>query len=385
MADVFYEKGKKYNCYSHGKPYFRKTATVDGKRRWFYGDGEKDCLKKIEEAKDLSKQGFDYDKRTTKIADAMRYWLFNIKRVDTKVKATTFTRYEGDFRNHIEPYPIAKRLLSTLDSVSLQSYVNHMYEEDHVSGATIKGTIKVWKMFCYWALDEGYITKNPCKNVVLPGLRKTRDNLIESFTNEQRETILKYMEDSKYEYDTVIKLAFATGMRQGELLALRWDDVEPDTIHVLRSTAVVTHTNKDGSKERYREVWDTKTANSVRDVPILPTTYEMLLEHREKQKAFMEKAGLPDTPWVFTNLAGKMVDSDNLLKSYKRMLERAGVPYLRFHCIRHTFATEAIRRGVDVKDLQLLMGHSTRDMTYRYVQSDKNSRQSAIERMGEMI
>lgn len=383
--EVFYERGKKYNYRSQeGKPYFRKTATINGKRRNFYGDGEKDANNKIEEARALATAGFDFDKRSAKTKEVFRYWLFNVKRVDHEIKASTFARYEGSFRLYIEPYQIGNIALSKLDTGSMQAYVSSMYEEHGVSGATIKATIKVWRMFTKWACEEGYLVKNPCRNISLPGKHSGKKK-IEIFTEEERAELLDYMNKYGYQYDTIIKLAFATGMRQGELLGLRWEDISEDSISVCRSTAVVTHIDKNGDKDRYREVWDTKTENSVRTIPIRPSIYNMLKEHRRKQSEFFLKRGIANEGYVFTTENGRLIDSSSLNKSYGRLLNRAGIPHRKFHAIRHTFATEAIRRGVDVKDLQMLMGHADLQTTYIYVQSDENSKRKAIELIGEIM
>lgn len=383
MGNIFYENKKKYNCRVNGKPYFRLSATIDGKRRQVYGDGEKDAQRKLEQLKDEAKQGFDLDKRTCKVGEIFRYWLFHVKRVE--VKASSFTRYECTYRTHIAVYDIDKSLLCKLDSATLQKHINYLYEDEKLNPATITETVKVWRMFLTWALDEGYIIKNPTKRLSIPGKSTQTKKLIEVFTEEERERIAEYMEESCYQYREVIKLAFATGMRQGELLALKWADIYDNAIHVTNSTAIVTHIDKDGNREMSREIWNPKTTNAVRVIPLSQTTMEMLKDLHLKQKKYMFQHRHPQSEFVFTSSTGELIDTRVFIRSYQRMLERAGVQYRKFHTIRHTFATEAIRRGVDVKDLQLLLGHSDITMTYKYVQSDNESKRNAIEKIGALM
>lgn len=385
MGEVFYEKGKKYNCYKNGIPYFRKTATIHGKRYEFYGDGEKDALNKIEEAKKMAFVGFNYDEHTARVGKIFEYWLFNIKRVDRDIKPTTFARYEALFRLHIKPYPIASMLMTKLSTATVQEYATSMYEDDGVSSSTIHSTIKLWRLFCSWAQEEGYLVRNPAKNVSIPGTKEHKEEKVEYFSEEERDRLMTYMATHKYEYDTLIKLAFATGMRQGELLSLQWADIYDGLIHIKRSTAIVPHIDKDGNVTRKREVWDTKTENAVRNIPIRPAIQKILDEHKEKQREHFAKNGLINPTYVFTNMNGKLVDATNLRKSFERLQASAGVPYKRFHCIRHTFATEALRRGVDVKEVQKLMGHSNLSTTYIYVQSDDNSRRKAMDQIGDIV
>lgn len=386
MADtIFYEKNKKYNCRVHGIPYFRKTATIGGKRRSFYGDGEKDANKKIEEAKALAASGLNFDVRNAKFGEALHHWLYNVKRVDKRVKASTFSRYVNVYDVHIAPYPIASAILSGIDGLAMQAYLNDLNEKYGVNGPTIEQIAKILRMFFTWANDRGYTVKRPMKGITLPGKRvKGKQYRVETFTTEERAKILAYMRDSNYQYDTLITLAFATGMRQGELLALKWSDIEGDLIHIKRSTAMVNHVDKDGNASRYREVWDTKTENSVRDIPMLPATRKMLEEHRVRQLEYFLEKGIR-SEYIFTTNEGELIDCSSLRKSYMRMLKRAGVPYRKFHAIRHTFATEAIRRGVPVKDLQMLLGHADITTTFIYVDPDENDKRNAITKMGAMM
>ncbi len=90
-----------------------------------------------------------------------------------------------------------------------------------------------------------------------------------------------------------MKLAFATGMRKGELLGLKWDDIYKDAVHVERSLALVSHIDKTGSRTWQKETWDTKTINSVRTIPLLNSTIKMLNSyHLLRRKYFLSK-GLP--------------------------------------------------------------------------------------------
>lgn len=385
MSKTFHLKGKKYNCIKNGVPYFRKTAVINGKQRSFYGDGEKDALRKIEEAKALVQQGFDFDKRTAKTDEVFRSWLFDVKRVDRNIKDSTFSAYERQYRKFISDQPLGRTTLSKLTSSVLQRCLNEQYESGNASGKNIGYFMTLFKQFCKWAVNEGFLTKNPSTNIVIPGERVKGKKTIETFTEEERRTLLLYMEESGYIYDDLIKLAFATGMRKGELLALRWDDIDGNVIHVKQTKVEYDHIGPDGSKERRQMVWDTKTAAGTRDIPLLDETAKMLAELHHKQKLFCFKNKLPQSKYVFINKNGNLIAASNLDESYRRLLERAGIPYKKFHTIRHTFATEAIRRGVPVKDLQMLMGHTDIATTYIYVHANESTKREAIELMGKMM
>lgn len=387
MGEIFYEKGKKYNCRVKGIPYFRTSVTINGKRRQVYGNGEKDAMQKKKDLVALADSGVDIDTRNEKLSTIFETWLFDIKRVDKSLKASSFTRYVSTYNTHIKPYAIASMSLLSVSRPVFQSYITSLYEEHGVSNASITNILKVWRMFMGWALNQGYLTKDPTYKVVVPGKYDKKQKKPEFFTEEERAKIVAYMDRTDYFYSVLIKLAFATGMRQGELFALRWSDIHDDYLEVAKSTALVQHTNKDGSTERYREVWDPKSANSQRRIPLLPETSKMLKAHKADQSKYSKKIlGKKEvSQYVFTNKNGNIINAATFLESYKTLLRNAGVPYRKFHAIRHTFGTEAIRRGVNVKDLQMLMGHADIATTYIYVHADEESKANAVSLMGSII
>ena len=385
-TEVFRENGRKYNYRNqNGVPYWRQSKTIDGKQRFFYGDGEKDCLTKIKAAEEQAAAGIVYEHRNAKAGDALKTWLFNVKRIDHDLKASSFSRYAISYKKHIVGHAICNTALAKLTTAVAQNYVNELWERDGCSVATIKNAVRVWKMFISYALDEGYLAKDPFKNVVIPGKREKGTRKIETFSAEERAKILETITREDYWYGDLIRLAFITGMRQGELLALRYSDIRDKGVYVSRSTAVVPHTDGEGNSLRYREVWDTKTVNSDRFIPLSDAALEMLATHRMDQTRFFVDAGLPMPQYVFVTDRGNLVDPSSFSKSYSRMLDRAGVPYRKFHAIRHTFATEAIRAGVKVTDLQMLMGHSNISTTMIYVHPDEESKREAIDKIQNLI
>lgn len=385
MGKTFYEKGKKYNCYVTGKPYFRTSVTINGKVHQVYGDGEKDAKRKIEALKELAASGVDVNRRKEKFGALMQHWLFDIKRLDSGIKTSTFNNYVLLFNKHIKPYDIYDMNMSNVSRAAIQRYVNTMYERDGKSRAVIKHALSLLNNYCNWLVDEECLRKNPCRRISIPGDYKQNKKEIEVFSSEERARVLEYMLDSHYRYSVLIRLAFATGMRRGELLGLKWSDIEGGVIHVSRSVGTTAKADTDGLKDYKTALWEPKTPNAIRDIPITKETEQMLAEHRHQQKVYFLKNGLGTPEFLFTTEAGNIIRPSGLDESYRNMLKSAGVPHKKFHAIRHTFATEAIRCGVDVKDLSRLLGHSNVQTTYIYVQSDDESRRAAIEKMGAMM
>jgi integrase len=155
-------------------------------------------------------------------------------------------------------------------------------------------------------------------------------------------------------------LAVMTGMRQGELLGLQWADVDGD---VGRLT--VRHTLQ-WSKGGAWSLDEPKTGHSRRTIKLPPTALQALKAHKARQAEQWLAIGpaWADHGLVFPNALGRPIEASNLLPcSYKRLLGRAGLPAIRFHDLRHSYATLALRNGVPVKVVSETLGHASITLT----------------------
>jgi integrase len=162
-------------------------------------------------------------------------------------------------------------------------------------------------------------------------------------------------------YDALFRLALATGMRLGELLGLRWEDVdwETGTIHVRRSLSWPRYGNP--------ELLPPKSAASRRAITVDATTLAILREHRERQEREREAAGVAwqNLNLVFCTRDGGFVMERRIQRLMPRAAERAGVPRIRFHDLRHTHATLLLRQGRNVKEVSERLGHANVGITLR--------------------
>ncbi len=172
-------------------------------------------------------------------------------------------------------------------------------------------------------------------------------------------TFLQVARTSGDRFEALYVLAITTGLRRGELLGLRWDDVdlERGTLRVGRSLV------REGGRHT---VGETKTRRGRRQVNLTPRTVSALKAHRTHQ--LEEKMWLAETyedrGLVFSTTIGTPVNPENLVnRSYNPLLKKAGLPKIRFHNLRHTCATLLLVRGVHPKFVQELLGHATIAMT----------------------
>lgn len=324
----------------------------------------------------------------------MHIWLFEVVRISNRIKATSFERYESIYRNYIKDSPIYGLKLCNLKSIQIQRYYNDLYAYGKSSNS-IKNLNKLLKQFLNYAVDEGYLIKNPClgKKITIPGKYKLNKNNEDDkeysvFTTDEIK-VLKTVLDGHI-LKPLILLALGTGLRQGELLALKWSDInfKKKNLNVKRTIKKVAIIQKDGTRKYETIIGPPKSKSSVRTVPIPSYLVKVLKQQELKQKQDKLKAGSSyiESDFVFTTAIGGNIEARNLTRSYKRLLKKASIPYRKFHSLRHTYATKLFEVDVPLKTVQTLLGHSDITITadiYTHVMPEK--RINAVEKLNDLF
>ena len=160
----------KTNVTINGKDYFRLTKTIshrsDGTliRKTFYGKNKKEAKEKAEKYKKKKKNGLSIDYENITIDELIYKWLFNIKK--NEVKPSSFQSYEGTYRNYVKNSDISGLKVHKIKSMQIQEYYNKLGKTKTFS--QINKLNKLLKQFFFYAEDEGFILRNPCKNLTIP-------------------------------------------------------------------------------------------------------------------------------------------------------------------------------------------------------------------------
>lgn len=353
----------KTNCVKNGIKYYRISATVgkdaNGKaiRKEFYGKNKSDAETQRDEYLNNIRNGLSigYDKII--FGKLMRTWLFEVSKV--KVKATTFQRYEQIFRNYVQNSPFYGEKIKDIKQLELQRYYNKLFESGKSSNI-IKNLNKLLKTFFNYAVDEGYISKNLCNHkLVVPGYDSKIKKEIEIFNRNEIKMLKKAMQG--YRLKALILLALGTGLREGELLALTWDDIYIDKmeIKVEKTMEKVKIFDKNGKVIKRKILFQSpKSRSSNRIVPIPSKLIDIIKEHKLMQNKEKLNRLYNDNNLVFATKVGRPITAKNLLKSYSSLLVRANIPHKKFHALRHTYATELFKRKAPLKTAQMLLGHA---------------------------
>jgi integrase len=206
------------------------------------------------------------------------------------------------------------------------------------------------------AVLDGLIPRNVCEAVKPP---KVERNEIAPLDRDQAKALLEAASSSEDRLEALYVLAVHAGMRQGELLGLKWDDVDLEA-GVLRLRRALV---REGGRVKLE---DLKTAKSRRSVRLTSAAAETLRDHLERQLEEMERIGSLYQPGglVFATESGTLINPSNLRNcSFKPLLKRAGLPDICFHDLRHTCATLLLSQGTHPKLVQELLGHATIAMT----------------------
>ncbi len=257
-------------------------------------------------------------------------------------------RHEQIVRLHLKP-ALGRVKLSKLTPAHVQGLYRDKLESG-LSAATVQKIHAVLHKALAQALKWNMIPRNAADAVKAP--RPAPEEMHPLSPDEAR----KLIEAARGEpLEALYVLAVHTGMRQGELLALKWEDVDlNEGVIRIRRTLV-----RSGGRIALGEP---KTRGSRRTIHLTDAAVEALKSHLERQLEEIERLGdlYRDNCLVFTSQVGTLINPTNLRRrSFARLLDKAGLPQIRFHDLRHTCATLLLTRNVHPKYVQELLGHAT--------------------------
>lgn len=373
---------KKTNSKINGKEYYRIRKVVGHKSNGekilknFYGESKKEAEQKADEYINNIKNGLIIDYETFTISDLMHSWLFDFLHNSSKIKPSTFQRYEGLYRNYIRNSEISGTKIVNIKSIQLQNFYNRLSKEGY-SFSQINTLNTFLKVFFNWCIDNDYILKNPCLKVNIKGNKndiinhKRKD--VEILSETEIEIIKKYLKNSTFEL--LFLLDLATGLRQGELLALDWEhiDLENKTIKIEKSVKEV-YVYDDENTKHIETIFQTpKTANSFRTVFLPNVIIDVLTKIKNKDGLlFIDNEGHP--------LKGK-----NVSTKWTKILKECNIPHKKFHSIRHTYASMLLQKGVDIETVAELMGHSAISITQIYLHSSSASKNKCVNKLNSIL
>jgi integrase len=253
---------------------------------------------------------------------------------------------------HIVP-ALGRLKLKDLNSVHVRGFYREKLDSG-LSAATVRKMHSILRKALKQAVLDGLVPRNVCEAVKLPKVERKEINPLD---REHTKALLEAASEDRLE--ALYVLAVHTSLREGELLDLKWEDVDLE-----RSVLRLMHgLIREGSKTT---LGDLKTSKSRRSVRLTRAATEALRSHLERQLEEIERMGSLYQPGglVFATETGTLINPSNLRnRSFKPLLKRANLPDICFHDLRHTCATLLLLQGTHPKLVQELLGHATIAMT----------------------
>lgn len=347
-------------------------VTIEGKRKTKYFDKKGDALKWLREMQNQIDQGLTLQGMNSTLGEYMHQWL---ESASPSLRPNTVADYAGYIRRHIAP-ELGDIKIAELRPDQVQKLYNEKAREGY-SQTTIRMIHAVLHRALNQAVRWGIIMRNPASVVNKP---KPRRKEMKIWNETEVVSFLSLFTGTRF--DALFYLAVTTGMRKGELLGLKWNDLDwgNQELNIQRQLVRVT-----GKGRVFQEP---KTAAGRRVVVLGNGAIERLRKHQAIQDDLRQFAGIrwKDHGVIFTTTIGTPENPDNVYHRFKGAIKKAGLPEIRFHDLRHTAATLMLKQGIHPKVVQERLGHSDISLTLNtYSHVTPAMQQDAADKMDELF
>jgi integrase len=379
--------------------------TPDGRRKRIsiYGNTQRAVLDELTKILEQQRRGIPTATTTLTTADYLTYWLKHI--AEPRIRRTTYATYEGDVRLHIIP-GIGARKLKSLEPAHIRAWLARLQTtcqccgqgkdsarakksqarccaldppqccDDVLSASSIRHVLRVLRAALQAAVDEELLSRNVAR---LVHLRANDIRTARAFTRAEALRFLKTAEEHRLY--ALWAVALSMGLRRGEALGLRWEEVDLEAGRITINRAL----HRVDGKLKLENV---KTQGSAGVLPLPRALVAILLDHQRRQLKERRSASSSwrETGLVFTTASGGPVEPRNVNRMFRSLCKAAGVPQLRVHDLRHSCATLLFTMGVEPATVQKILRHSSITVTTgTYVEVIEAVKREALDSMGSLL
>lgn len=339
-----------------------KSYTADNRAKYgyVYGKTYSEAKEKLIKAKAIpSRTIAENTTKSVSLNEVLTLWLLSVQR---NVKEATYARYYHLVEAHIRP-ELGAYFLDRITPIVIQNYISELLAHGRLDGKgglsakTVTEILTIIKTAIDHAQYLGYSVSLPLSKINI----KKKENPIRVLSALEQQQLERVLLTNIDEVKFGVLLSLYTGIRLGELCALRWDcvDLKLGVIKVQQTMQRIQNTNPTEEKRTKIVFTDPKTHNSSRIIP-LPTAMLMLANNfQASPKSF-----------VLTGSSEKYIEPRTMQNHFKRFVYESGISDVNYHALRHTFATRCVEVGFEIKSLSEILGHATVNITLnRYVHS----------------
>lgn len=308
-------------------------------------------------------------KRNCRFAECCDRWLLVNS---TRLKPSTCAKYQANIKNHIKPY-FGSGTVSDITAERIDAFTEELLREKNLSPKTVRDILVLLHSILLYT--ERRTGRNiPNLEIIYPKKAKKQIRVL----NEQEEkSLLLYLADGMDLYKFGIYTALRTGLRIGELCALRWRDISFDkrTISISYTAQRISSQMGPGGRKTQVVLGTPKSDSSCRAIPLMPDMAALCRQfYRDNPDAF-----------ILTG-TNQCMEPRKLQRHLKTCMEKCNIPDVHFHTLRHTFATRCVEVGFDVKTLSEILGHANINITLnQYVHPDMNRKRENMSRLKNVI
>lgn len=352
---------------------FQAQLTLeDGTRKTFYGKTRKEAADKLDQAKYEQKEHILATGPQQKFKDYLLQWFEEVQK--PTLRPSSIEREERDIRNHILP-ALGHIQLKKLTAQQLHSFYTSKRKEGYAPRSILNMHKIIHKALAN-AVKWRLISYNMSDGITLPKGKPERE--AQALTMEQ---VWHLLDAAKgHELEAMIVLLLDTGMRHGEVTALRWDDVDLNTrtVYIHRTESRLNQGHVEGN---------TKTASSERLITLSPAVLPVLETHRVRQQEMKQRLGArwQEMNLVFPSRTGRYLEKTNTTKRFYRLLDQAGLPRIRLHDLRHTAITLMQEMGLNQKAIQERVGHADMSMTWKYTHVSRRMQEEIVSKLDMLL
>jgi integrase len=319
------------------------------RRKVYYGKTREEVRGKLTAALSDVQKGISIPTERRTLAQFLQSWFAEV--VKPSVRPKTLKTYAYIVKLHIEP-DLGKKELTKLSPQDVQRFMNEKLKAG-LSGRTVRHINDTLRCALNVAMKWGLVSRNVATLVGPPRIQRKE---IRSLTPDEARAFLKAIKGDRLE--ALFSVALSLGLRQGEALGLRWQDIDFDS-RTLRVNYALQRI------EGKLQMVEPKTERSRRVLPLPETVLSALRAHRSRQ--LEEKLLLgpqwPKTGLVFSSSIGTPLEPRNVVRKFHSLLKKAELPYFRFHDLRHACASLLLAQGVPARTVMDILGHSQISLT----------------------
>ncbi|WP_162307208.1 tyrosine-type recombinase/integrase [Schaedlerella arabinosiphila] len=337
-----------------------------------YARSYKEVKGKLEEAKKELDGKKSYSIPGKKMEDIGRNWLSEIS---VSLKESSANKYEDILRCYIFP-EFGENELSEITNQHLMNFVNNLLvsggvNKQGLASATVIEIMSVMNRIRIYAMRKSYPV---AFSVECISLKREYKN-IRVFSLEEEGRLLNYLQKHMELPELGILLCLFTGIRVGELCAIKWDDIDISEKKLsVRKTLQRLRTSKPEGCKTEVKLLEPKSSSSVRDIPLPDALMELL------EKFYISGA------FLLTGENSRFIEPRTMQNRFKKIIAACGIQDANFHTTRHTFATRCIELGFDVKSLSEILGHANVAITMnRYVHPSMELKRENMNRFSDLF